>query len=296
MTARPASELKPNDLISIKLSEMNRLVEGLRENLEMAELAFNSIHDGAVVTDVDGYITQFNEPYGRFLGVDPKDQIGKHVTEVIENTRMHMVAKTGRSEINVTQRIEGHEMVVQRIPIIKNDRVVAVFGQVMFKDVKDVRRLARKLSLLESKVKLYEEELASIRSTRYTIDSIVGVSPEMVKLKREAAKTAATKMPVLITGESGTGKELFAQGMHHASGRRMRPFVRVNCAAIPRELFNQNFSYTPKAPLPGRATKANPVSSNWPTAAQYFWMKSAICPSSCSLNSCVCWRKGNSSV
>ena len=44
-----------------------------------------------------GFITHFNEPYGRFLGVDPKEQVGKHATEVIENTRMHIVAQTGRS-------------------------------------------------------------------------------------------------------------------------------------------------------------------------------------------------------
>ena len=65
-------------------------------------------------------------------------------------------------------------MVVQRIPIQKDGKVIAVFGQVMFKNVRDVSKLARKLAMLESKFHLYEQELIALRSTRYTMDSIVG--------------------------------------------------------------------------------------------------------------------------
>ena len=76
-------------------------------------------------------------------------------------------------------------MVVQRIPIKKNNKVIAVFGQVMFKDIKDVSKLARELALLESKVKLYEEELINLRSTRYTLESIIGTSAALRSLKIE---------------------------------------------------------------------------------------------------------------
>ena len=174
--------------------------------LEMFRLIFDSIYNGCIVTDAKGYITHFNKPYGRFLGLDPEAQIGKHATEVIENTRMHIVAKTGKAEINQSHRIKGQDMVVQRIPIKKNGKVVAVFGQIMFKDVKDVRKLAKELSLLESKVELYEKELLSLRSTYYTLESIVGRSNVIISLKNEALRAAATQYPVLISGESGTGK------------------------------------------------------------------------------------------
>ena len=218
--------------------------EELLKQLEMYRLIFDSIYNGALVTDEKGYVTHFNKPYGEFLGVNPDDQIGSHCTDSVENSRMHIVAETGKPEINQSHRIIGKNMVVQRIPIKKSGRVIAVFGQVMFKDVRDVRRLATELSLLESKVKLYEEELINLRSTRYTFDSIIGSSRAITSLKIEALRAAANQFPVLITGESGTGKELFAQAIHHAGSRKVHPFVRINCAAIPKDLLESElFGY-----------------------------------------------------
>ena len=224
----------------------------------MYHMIFNHIYNGAMVTDADGYVTHFNEPYGRFLGVKPAQQVGRHATEVVENTRMHYVAQSGKSEINVAHRIMGQEMVVQRIPIRKNGKVIAVFGQVMFTDVRDVRKLAGQLKLLESKVKLYEEELSTLRATRYTFDTIQGVSPAIAELKKEARDAAATGLPVLITGESGTGKELFAQAIHHASPRRLRTMVRINCAAIPRELFESELFGYDRGAFTGARTEGKP--------------------------------------
>src|SRR5262249_22064491 len=65
---------------------------------------------------------------------------------------------------------------------------------------------------------------------------MIGDSPAMLAVREMIARVAPTDARVLITGESGTGKELVAAAIHEASGRRDRPFVRVNCAAIPRDL------------------------------------------------------------
>jgi len=215
-----------------------------KQQLEVLKLVFNHIDNGALVVNPDGYITHFNEPYGKFLGLDPADQIGKHVTDVIENSRMHIVAKTGKAEINVSHSIKGQNMLVQRIPIKENGKVIAVFGHVLFKNIKDVSALASKLSELQSQVKRYQKELNSLRSTRYSFESIIGDSAPIVSLKKEAIKSAATNLPVLISGESGTGKELFAQSTHNASKRKAGPFIRLNCAAIPKDLLESElFGY-----------------------------------------------------
>jgi transcriptional regulator of acetoin/glycerol metabolism len=79
---------------------------------------------------------------------------------------------------------------------------------------------------------------------RYTLDDIVGVSPEMQQVKLSARRAAESELNVLLLGESGTGKELLAHGIHNASGRRDGPFVALNGMAIPRTLLESElFGY-----------------------------------------------------
>lgn len=232
--------------------------EHLVRQINFYETILNNIHHGVMITDETGRIIFFSKTYGDFLGLNPGEVLGKHCTEVLENTRMHLVAQTRIPEINHSQRIKDQDMVVQRIPIELPDGQVVVYGQVMFKDVKDVHALAKKLSALELKVEMYEKELTSLRSSKYTFDNIVGVSKAITELKCQAIKAAGTNAPVLLIGESGTGKELFAHAIHYASGRRIYPFIRLNCAAIPKELIEAElFGYEPGA-FTGAGSKAKP--------------------------------------
>ena len=236
----------------------NRGIDTLREKLRFYETVLDNIYNGVMITDPEGKVIFFSKTYGNFLGIDPKEVIGKHCTEVVENTRMHIVSKTGIPEIDHPHHIMGQDMVVQRIPIKMDGEVIAVYGQVMFKDVRDVHTLARKLNVLEEKIEFYEKELESLRSSKYTINNIVGNSPEIAELKKLALKAARTKAPVLLMGESGTGKELFAHAIHHASQRRLYPFVRLNCAAIPKDLLEAElFGYEPGA-FTGAGNKGKP--------------------------------------
>ena len=233
-------------------------VKALLEKIQLYEGVLNNILSGVLITDPDGYVIFFSDTYGKFLGMDPKAQIGKHTTDVIENSRMHIVARTGVPEINHPHQIMGRNQIVQRIPIYINGKLAAVFGQVMFEDIKDVQILADKLNILESKVQLYEKELENLRASKYSCRNIVGSSQVMTELRRLAQRAAKVNSPVLLVGESGTGKELFAHAIHRASDRHRKPFIRLNCSAIPKDLLEAElFGYEPGA-FTGAGTKGKP--------------------------------------
>ncbi len=225
-----------------------KIVTDLQKKVLFYETILDSIRNGVMITDHRGTVIFFSKGYGEFLGIKPEETLGRHCTEVIENSRMHIVAETGIPEINDAHSIRGQEMVVQRIPIRIDGQGLFVFGQVMFKDVRDVHTLSSRLSLLESKVEFYEKELTDLRSSKYTLQHIVGNSKGITDLKQLALRAAEIDAPVLITGESGTGKELFAHAIHYASKRRLYPFIRLNCSAIPKELLEAElFGYEPGA-------------------------------------------------
>ena len=79
----------------------------------------------------------------------------------------------------------------------------------------------------------YRQELQS----RYGVDRFIGQSAEMVAIYRMVARVAAVETTVLVQGETGTGKELVARAIHYASPRAERPFVAIDCAALPENLF-----------------------------------------------------------
>ncbi len=203
------------------------------------EAVIDNAVEGTVIVDSEGYIVFLNKAYENLLGKRKDEVIGKHVTEVIENTRMHIVVRTKIPEIGEIKRFKGRNAVVQRIPIWSGGRVVAGVGRVIFKDKEEIQVLIRKLDMLETKVKYYENELKNCLGPKYCFDDIITCNPEMMKLKKLAEKVACcnTTSPVLLRGESGVGKELFAHAIHKASPRCSYPFVWVNCAAIPENLF-----------------------------------------------------------
>ena len=80
---------------------------------------------------------------------------------------------------------------------------------------------------------------------RYSFDSILGESEEIKRVTHLAQKVAATDTSVLLTGETGTGKEVFANAIHQASSRSGKNFVAINCAAVSRDLLeNEMFGHT----------------------------------------------------
>lgn len=219
----------------------DKLIE-LSDSLEMIEDILNYAYEGYVLVDPEGRIVKMN--YEKLMGIKEEEAIGKYVDDIIENTRMHIIVKTGVKELRNVQRIQGHNMITNRIPIIKEGKVIGGVGTVLFKDVNEVKELAHQLLDLQSKINKYKGEIERIEGTKYSFDNILTKNPKMNYLKEMGKMAAGTNSTVLISGESGTGKELFAQSIHRASYRNEGGFFPINCAAIPRELLESElFGY-----------------------------------------------------
>jgi transcriptional regulator with PAS, ATPase and Fis domain len=193
--------------------------------------------EAMTVVDAKGFVRYLSPVHEQFFGIKHAEAIGKHVTEVIENTRLHEVAASGKPEIGQLQEMKGTSRVVTRTPIFdRQRRCVGAIGQVMFKGPDAIRQLSDEIGRLRQQVIFYERELSGMRNRSYGLDQIVGTSEAVKKLKADILKVASLDVPILLVGESGTGKELVAHAIHLLSPRSGKSLVLVNAAALPSNL------------------------------------------------------------
>jgi len=221
----------------------------LRCLAEILELILNNVYSGIIFCDKKCNIIFMNQVFSELLGADRKEAVGKKITDFFPNSRLHYVMQTGKMELGQRCSLKGEiPFLVNRIPIKRGDETVGIILQSIFRDFANFKDLVTRLNLLESKMNYYKRELNSLLSARYTFDDIKGESSSISEAKRISAKYARTDAPVLLSGTTGTGKELFAHAIHMLSKRANGPFVCVNCAAIPKELFESElFGYAPGA-------------------------------------------------
>ncbi|SFR10989.1 sigma-54 interaction domain-containing protein [Desulfoscipio geothermicus] len=212
---------------------------------ELLKAIVENPNEATIFIDTQGIIRLINYEYADFLGYKPEELINRPILEVVPQTRLLEVLKTGKPHFGDIWTIRGHQLAVTRLPILKDGQIIGVLGRSMFKDELSLAmEFAKKIKQLEKELASYRAELDQQRRAKYVVGDIIGHSDKMLRLKQKVHKVAQTSSTVLITGESGTGKELFAHAIHNASPRKNRAFVRVNCTSIPTELLESElFGY-----------------------------------------------------
>lgn len=209
-------------------------------NVDFAHAVFdyflNNPYESVIVVDDQARIRYVPPVHEHFFGITHGEAIGKKVTDVIENTHLHEVVRTGKAEIGKPQEMGGVTRIVARIPLIENGKTLGALGRVMFKGPETMVELSKEVVKLRSEVEFYRNELSGLKRRTFGLDKIVGNSDAIRQLKADITKVAPMAVPVLIIGESGTGKELAAHAIHALSRRSDSPMVFVNAAALPASL------------------------------------------------------------
>ncbi len=211
---------------------------------ELIRLTLDNPYEGLVIVNTEGIITFFSKSNEKIFNTKREEALGRHVTEVIPNTRLHIVAKTGRAEIGEVMNVGGIEKIVGRFPLKKNGKIVGAVGKVIFYTPDKFIKMAAKVTKLQQRIELFQRNINACLRPKYNFDNIIGKSRKIREVKEAAMRCANSSSTILITGETGTGKELLAHSIHDAGIWRNGPFVKVNCGAIPSELIESElFGY-----------------------------------------------------
>lgn len=226
---------------------------------ELLEALLDNPHESQILVDSKGIVRYISPSDEAFYKVSRKEAIGRHVLELNPNSELVRVLQTGRAEIGHLFRLGGKQRIVARIPLRdRHGTIIGAVGKLMFWNPEKVKELMRQVEVLQSRLDYYEKELQQAYRSRYSLEEVVGESAPIQQAKQVAVQAAGSDLPVLIVGETGTGKEIFAHAIHQLSSRHTRPLIRVNCAAIPAELFESElFGYEAGA-FTGASPKGKP--------------------------------------
>ncbi len=207
-----------------------------------------NLYDGIHITDGEGVIVFINDAYTRTTGIRPEQVLGRRVSEIegllYKGSVTGQVLKTKKRVNSMATILElGKEVLVTGTPVFDeagNIKLVVTNTR----DFPELKRLEHQLHTLTEERKKVHQELAFLRRQQAGGRELVYRSEAMESVMELVRTVAQTDVTVLITGESGTGKELIANELYQGSARRDKPFIKVNCAAIPAELLESElFGY-----------------------------------------------------
>jgi len=200
------------------------------------EIILESISDGVFTVDHEWRITSFNRAAEEITGIPRSEAIGRYCWEVFRSNMcegdcaLRRTMKEGKTHVSTTTYIINSKK--RRVPIsvstapLKNERGEDLGGVETFRDNSVVEELRRELS------------------STFQQGDLVSRSPLMKKIFTVLPRIAESDSTVLIEGETGTGKEVMAKALHNLSPRKEKPFVAINCGALPDTLLESElFGY-----------------------------------------------------
>ncbi len=231
----------------------------MRARLQEELATLNEMSAGAIAIDREGRINWISPAYCQLLSVREEDVMGVAIERVIPESRLREVVDSGRPLLLDIMRFGERHFVVCRLPVRDTrGEVEGAVGFVFYDQLDALRPLLERFQHLEASLERARAELVRARRARYSLSSIIGVSPAIVALKSHAHRFALRDGPVLIQGETGVGKELLAHALHLASARANAPFVAVNMAAVPEALLESEFFGVAPGAFTGAERRARP--------------------------------------
>lgn len=208
----------------------------------------NSSYDGIYITDATGLTLMVNSAYERITGCNKEELVGQYVEDLVKkgilsNSITKQVVRR-KEPITILQRVKNGKQVVNTgSPIMnKAGEVEKVVTNV--RDLTELNRLSEQLEKTRALSEKYESELLALKKQH----DIIIKNEKMRKIMEKVSVIAKVDSSVMLLGESGVGKEIIATAIHEASGRKNKPFIKINCGAIPENLLESElFGYEPGA-------------------------------------------------
>jgi transcriptional regulator with PAS, ATPase and Fis domain len=211
-----------------------------QEMLNIVEHMIDNPYMGVIYVNAKCEILVVNETFAEILSVKTDALLGKHINEIIPDSRLPHTIKTGETNLCELCIVNNQKLISMRVPIYNNGKIVGAMSKTLFLDISTARNM---MELIEP-----DNQSAPISSNKffgkYCLDDIIGNNAKLCRAKSLSLQVANNNSNVLIIGESGTGKELFAHAIHNAGQRKDYPFVRINCTCIPENLLESElFGY-----------------------------------------------------
>lgn len=228
---------------------------GIKELNEKLRSILETSHELICFVDENRKVSYINPAYEKYFNIDNEDIVGKDLME-ISPKGFRMKSFNSKHKIENIVHQKGDISLISTIqPIFIEDSFKGVIS--ISKPAEEIKDLVKKLDDFQEELNYYKQELQRHNKLNNSFKSIIGSSGTLKECLIIADKASKSSSTVLIRGESGTGKELIANAIHNSSDRKNKPFIRVNCAAIPENLLESELFGYEKGAFTG-ATKSKP--------------------------------------